>query len=125
MELRAASHSNYIPLEPLVSYNIQRVFRDAYEGIQDYMGTRVSHDYNNAWLGAVLVILPDYRIRIREIVHNEEQVKVKFEMRKVAEDVRVHCLIGSAVGRQEIFATISESEALIPLNSRFEQFDSF
>src|SRR5262249_765910 len=124
-ELRGASHSNYIPLEPLVSYKTQRIFHDAYEGIQDYMGTRVSYDYNNAWLRAVLVVLPDYSIRIREIAQKEQQLSVSFDRREGTPDLRAHCLIESTGGRQEIFAPINGSEAVLPLKSPLDQLERF
>src|SRR5260221_4117595 len=93
IELRANSHSNYIPLKALVSHNTSRLFHDVYDGVQQFMGSRISNNYNNGWLRAVLFILPDYRVRICEIVGAEQEVTVKLAKDANFVNARLHCLL--------------------------------
>src|ERR1051325_11761503 len=67
IELRPSSHQNYLNPKPLVSHAATRIFHDQYDGIREYVRTNISFNYNNGWIGAMLFILPDYRLRIREI----------------------------------------------------------
>src|SRR5438552_4690138 len=66
-ELRPNTHVNYLNPKTLVAHNAAAVFRDQYDGIQRYMQVKVSYNYNNGWIGAMLFVLPDYRVRIHEI----------------------------------------------------------
>lgn len=47
------------------SHNTKRIFRDVYDGIEQYIGDKISN--NSGWVRAVLFVLPDYRIRICEL----------------------------------------------------------
>jgi len=122
LELRSMGGANYIPPKALVSHNMKRVFRDVYDGIEQYMGDKISN--NSGWLRALLLVLPDYRVRISGIVCGKPDVlTIRLERDEGLADLRVHGLIDGA-GRQEIAEQISGSEATISLKSEVEQIEN-
>lgn len=114
LELRSASGANYIPPKALVSHNTKRVFRDVYDGIEQYMGDKISN--NSGWLRAMVLVLPDYRVRINEVACDKQQLILKLTRDEKLVDLRVHGLIDGP-RREEISEQINGSEAILPLQS--------
>jgi hypothetical protein len=124
LELRPHAHQNYLNPKPLVAHNTSRIFHDQYDGIRQYLGTKVSFNYNNGWIGAMLFILPDYRIRIREIVGEHEELTVKTEKNDSLIGARLHCLADGAQERQEISKPINGADITLQLTSRVDQLET-
>lgn len=115
--------SNYVAPEVLVSHNAPRVFHDVFDGIKQYMGDDISN--NSGWLRALLFVLPDYRLRIREIAGDQNLVSVKLMTNMPLDDIRAHCLVEGTGGRQEILEPISSPELTLELKSPVDQLESF
>jgi len=124
MELRPNSHSNYVPLKTLVAHNTSRLFHDVYDGIEQFMGTRISNNYNNGWIGAVLFILPDYRVRICDIGGAEQELTVKLLKDAGLINARIHCLVEGSGGREEISKPIGGTAVFLQLKSQVDQIES-
>jgi hypothetical protein len=124
LELRPGSHQNYLNPKALVAHNASRIFHDQYDGIRQYMGMNISFNYNNGWIGAMLFILPDYRIRIREIVGDQHELTVKTEKADSLMGTRLHCLVDGAEGRQEILRAIDCAEITLQLTSQVDQLET-
>jgi hypothetical protein len=124
LELRPHAHQNYLNPKPLVAHNTSRIFHDQYDGIQQYLGTKVSFNYNNGWIGAMLLILPDYRIRIREIIGEQQELTVKTEKKDSLMGARLHCLVDCTEGRQEVSKAIDCPDTRLELTSRVDQIET-
>jgi hypothetical protein len=123
LELRSSSHANYLNPKALVAHGASRVFHDQYDGIQQYMGAKVSFNYNNGWIGAMLFILPDYRIRIQEVVGEGKLVIVKTEKDNSLLGARLHCLVEGAEGREEILQLLNEPNITLQFQSAVDQIE--
>lgn len=121
LELRSMGGGNYISPRTLVSHNTRRVFRDVYDGIEQYTGDKIS--YNSGWLRALLLVLPDYRVRISEVAYDNKQLILRLMRDEKLVDLRVHGLI-DGLGRQEISEQINGSEANFRLQSEISQVES-
>jgi hypothetical protein len=123
LELRPSSHANYVNPKPLVAHNVPRLFHDQYDGMQRFMRIKISYNYNNGWIGAMLIILPDYRLRIREIVGQEQLLTIKTDIKGSFTGARLHCLTEGMQGREEISTEIAESETTVQLKSEIDQLE--
>jgi hypothetical protein len=123
LELRPAAHQNFHNPKSLVAHGTSRLFHDQYDGIFQYMGTRVSTTYNNGWIGAMLFILPDYRIRVRQIVAEGQELTVRTERNGSLIGAQLQCLVDGGEGRQELSESIDESDLTLHLRSSLDQLE--
>src|SRR5262249_10321113 len=106
------------------AHKASRIFHDQYDGIRQYLGTKISFNYNNGWIGAILVILPDYRIRIREIVGEQQELIVRTEKKDALKGARIHCLVDGTEGRQEVSRAIDGADVTLRLTSHVDQLET-
>lgn len=123
-ELRPNTHTNYLNPKTLVAHNAAAVFRDQYEGIQRYMRVKISYNYNNGWIGAMLFILPDYRVRIHEIASDPQCLTVKLMKNAAPTDLRLRGLVEGSGSRQELCEHIGGSQVEAKLQSPIDPADS-
>ena len=123
LELRPGSHANYINPSSLVAHDCDRIFHDQYDGIRQFIGTNVSFNYNNGYIGAILFILPDYRIRIDKITAKEHTLTVQLEKVQAFSGARLHCLVDGTGGRDELVRDIDSEEIILTLKAPVEKID--
>src|ERR1044071_9756921 len=123
LELRPQSHANYLNPAALVAHGCSRMFHDQYEGIREFVGTNVSFDYNNGLIGAMLLILPDYRIRISAVSAREHTLTVSLEKNKSFVGAELHCLVDGSAGRDEMHTHIQSDEVSVQLKVPVEQLE--
>jgi hypothetical protein len=123
LDLRPNSHANYFNPSALVAHDGPRIFHDQYDGIRQFIGTNVSPNYNNGYIGAVLVVLPDYRIRIDKIAAQEHMLTVRLEKEASFSEARLHCLLDGSGGREEIARDIDSEEIALTLKAPVEKIE--
>jgi hypothetical protein len=123
LELRPSSHNNYLNPSALVAHDCSRIFHDQYDGIRQYTGTNISFNFNNGLIGAMLFVLPDYRIRIRNIDASEQTLSVKLEKEQSFIGARLHCLVDGPGGRDEMARDIQEEDIVLKLKAPVEKLE--
>jgi len=123
LEVRPSSHANYINPSSLVAHDCARIFHDQYDGIRQFIGTNVSFNYNNGYIGAILLVLPDYRIRIDKITAQEHTLTVQLEKAQSFLEARLHCLVDGTGGREEIVRDIDSEEIALTLKVPVEKIE--
>lgn len=123
LELRPNSHANYLNPSALVAHDCPRIFHDQYEGIRQYTGANMSPNNNNGWIGAMLFVLPDYRVRISKIEASEKTLTVKLEKERSFTGARLHCLVDGPGGRDELKAEIQDEDIFLKLKAPVEKLE--
>ena len=123
LALRPSSHSNYLNPSALVAHDCSRIFHDQYDGIRQYTGTNISFNYNNGWIGAILFVLPDYRVRIHKIEASEQTLSVKLEKEQSFTGARLRCLVDGPGGRDEMARDIEGEDIVLNLKAPVEKIE--
>jgi hypothetical protein len=71
----------------------------------------------------MLCILPDYRIRIREILGSQHELTIKTDKDASLKGLRLHCLVDGPEGRQEITKPLDSAEITLDLAALVDQIE--
>lgn len=115
LELRPASHTNYFNPVPLVAHDCPRIFHDQYDGIRQFIDTNVSTTYNSGLIGALLLVMPDYRISIIQILGRDHTLRVELRKDQSLTGARLHCLVEGGQCREELTRDIGIEEVVLQL----------
>lgn len=122
-ELRPASHANYFNPASLVAHDCPRIFHDQYDGIRQFIGTNISVTYNSGLIGALLLVMPDYRISIIQILGRDHTLRVELRKDQSFVGARLHCLVEGGQCRQELIREIDSEDISLQLQCPVETLE--
>lgn len=109
-----------IPSNPLLKYD-QPLFTDGFEAIREWIDIRPFWNHSDADLGKILIFLPEYRAKIKELLYAEEKLSIAIESKVSLNHYRIKFWCRTGSGREVKEDTILEnkySSVKIPLDSK-------